>query len=88
MNRHTIEVRTFQSTLKVQELFACLEFVHASIQFAKSLSCQWKNDVRFFSSEMNSKFLDIFIKFITDNTKRYTILREYLDKEYLDVKYQ
>ena len=83
MNRNTIEVRTFQSTLKLQELFACLEFVHASIQFTKSLSRTWKNDVRFLSNEMNNRFLDIFINFITDNTKMYTFLKEYIDVKLL-----
>ena len=68
-NNNTLELRIFRGTLKLETLFACMEYTHAVYKFTMVNSIQ---------KCVSNKSMDLFLKFIMNNHKEYENLYHYL----------
>lgn len=74
-NRNTVEIRIFQATFDIEELYARLEFVHALVNHSNNISAAnvTNKDVK----EINK-----FVEYVNKHADKYENLVKYLSKHF------
>ena len=75
--RHTIEFRLFRGTLKLETFYASLEFVHAVLNFVKTISSQKLIDIDYAWNK--------FCEYVKTDKKEYKNLITYMNNKNLMV---